>query len=295
MAGHAVEPVFGLGNTLFANLMATLDAHGNASSLSAMVINEPLAWCATGNVELVGGPNNESKPVKRKGFFGLVPSQKTLVLFDPVRRMLLQLDSTTMQYRNLDKVPTGETPIFSDPANGSVVLWDARRQILSEKKSGPSKRARRIKFRNEYQVLQQGSRFAAIRTDVANNGFRIHEIPEWTGVTQEREFNFKLPEGYRVSQATVIPLFDRKLALVTGRTDDVRRRWQKVFLVDYRDGKILREFKTDGVDYFGECGISPDTKNILLVEMNGTNSTASKTRIFNLSKETERQLEIIAP
>jgi hypothetical protein len=297
VASAKLEPVFGLKDIAQADLIPTLDMAGNANTLAALVTNGEDSFCALGDVEFVGGPNDQSKPVKRKGFFGVVPTTRIPVAFDPVRRALVQLDTVSMQYRQLYKVPGKDFPVFTDPVRGRMILWNGQQRLLVEHTAGIplEKKARKVKFREGYQVLQQGYRFAAIKTDVPNNTFVIHEMPEWTGVTQEKEYSIKLPGGYSVAQSMVLPLFDRKLALVTARNDQTRRRWQKVFLWDYRDGKILREFSAGGINYFGEAGISPDTKTIVLVQMSGATGTAEKVRVFNLSKESEREILLESP
>ncbi|NBX24410.1 MAG: hypothetical protein EBR52_10020, partial [Microbacteriaceae bacterium] len=108
-------------------------------------------------------------------------------------------------------------------------------------------------------------------------------------------YKLKLPATFSVTQAQIWPSFDRKIALITAKTDDVRRRWQKVFLYDYSDGRLVHEFAAKGTDYFGEVGISPNTKSIVVVGMNGSQSVADKVIIRDLSKETTREVKLMNP
>lgn len=292
-------PGFGLRNTLAADLVMTFDNRGFATSMAAAIMEPAFSNCARGDLELVSGFAGTKGPVRRKGFLGVVPSFRVPVLYDPMTRNLLQLDTDTMQSRFLAKVPPDLHAVHADPLGGKLIFWDNGRRTLSlaavkESASKPV-RARSIKFKNDYQVLQSGNRFAAIKVDPSDNSFTIHEIPVWTGVTREGEYKFKLPATNTVSQAQIWPNFDRKIALVAGRTDDVRRRWQKVFLVDYGKGRILREFKAQGTDYFGEGGISPNTKTIALINMSGNQSVADKVMVFDLSKKTNREIKLAAP
>ncbi len=292
--GSAV-PQFGLRNTLTANLMVTLDPMGFSSGMAAVVSEPALGNCARGEIELISGASNTSGPIRRKGFFGVVPFSRIPVIFEPLTRNLLQVDTNTMQSRYLTKVEPGSHVIHVDPLVGRSTLWNDKKRTLSTTSTAANFRRQRIKVKSGFQILQHMGRFAALQISGPANSIAIHEIRSWTKVTKDAEFNFKLPGTNSVTQAQIWPNFDRKIALVQGRTDDVRRRWQKVFLVDYGEGRVIREFTTKGVDYFGEVGISPNTKTVVLVHMNGAQSVADKLLIVDLSKGTTKEVALTVP
>ncbi len=295
LASASAVPQFGLRNTLAADLMVTIDPMGFSSGMAAVVSEPAFANCARGEMELVSGVSNASGPVRRKGFFGIVPFNRIPVLFEPLTRSLLQLDTNTMQSRALSKVEPGSHAIHVDPLAGKSTQWNEKKRTLTTISSSANASRRMIKVKEGFQILQHMGRFAALQISGPKNSITIHEIRSWTGVTKDGEFNFKLPVANSVTQAHVWPNFDRKIALVQGRTDDVRRRWQKVFLVDYGEGRVIREFSTKGVDYFGDVGISPNTKTIVLVHMNGAQSVADKIMIVDLSKGTTKEVTLSVP
>jgi len=295
LASASAVPQFGLRNTLAADLMVTIDPMGFSSGMAAVVSEPAFANCARGEMELVSGVSNTSGPVRRKGFFGIVPFNRIPVLFEPLTRSLLQLDTNTMQSRALSKVEPGSHAIHVDPLAGKFTQWNEKKRTLTTISSSANASRRMIKVKEGFQILQHMGRFAALQISGPKNSITIHEIRSWTGVTKDGEFNFKLPVANSVTQAHVWPNFDRKIALVQGRTDDVRRRWQKVFLVDYGEGRVIREFSTKGVDYFGDVGISPNTKTIVLVHMNGAQSVADKIMIVDLSKGTTKEVTLSVP
>ena len=303
LASGASTPRFGLKNTLNADLVMTLDSHGFASGMAAAILPPAFANCGRGDLELVSGFTDASGPVRRKGFLGIVPSYRVPILYDPVTRNLLQLDTDTMQSRFLAKVPSGSHIIHVDPLGGRLILWDNALRTLtssvissgSREVPGASRKLKSIKVKSGYQLLQTGARFAAIKISPAENSITIHEIPAWTGVTKEGEYRLKLPPAYSATQAQVWPNFDRKLALITAKTDDVRRRWQKVFLYDYGSGRLIYEFTAKGLDYFGDVGISPNTKAVVVVGMNGAQSVAEKVVIRDLSKEVTNEFQLTKP
>jgi hypothetical protein len=295
LASASAVPQFGLRNTLAADLMVTIDPMGFSSGMAAVVSEPAFANCARGEMELVSGVSNASGPVRRKGFFGIVPFNRIPVLFEPLTRSLLQLDTNTMQSRALSKVEPGSHAIHVDPLAGKFTQWNEKKRTLTTISSSANASRRMIKVKEGFQILQHMGRFAALQISGPKNSITIHEIRSWTGVTKDGEFNFKLPVANSVTQAHVWPNFDRKIALVQGRTDDVRRRWQKVFLVDYGEGRVIREFSTKGVDYFGDVGISPNTKTIVLVHMNGAQSVADKIMIVDLSKGTTKEVTLSVP
>jgi len=295
LASASAVPQFGLRNTMAADLMVTLDPMGFSSGMAAVVSEPAFANCARGEMELISGVSNASGPVRRKGFFGVVPFNRIPVIFEPLTRSLLQLDTNTMQSRALSKVEPGSHVIHVDPLAGKSTQWHEKKRTLTTISTSANSSRRMIKVKDGFQILQHMGRFAAVQISGPANSVTIHEIRSWTGVTKDGQFNFKLPVANSVTQAHVWPNFDRKIALVQGRTDDVRRRWQKVFLVDYGEGRVIREFTTKGVDYFGEVGISPNTKTIVLVHMNGAHSVADKLLIVDLSKGTTKEVALTVP
>jgi len=303
LVNGGAAPHFGLKNTLNADLVMTLDNHGFASSMAAAVLPPAIANCGRGDLELISGFTSATGPVRRKGFLGIVPSYRVPILYVPLNRNLLQLDTDTMQSRFLAKVAPGLHIIHVDPLGGKLILWDNGQRTLSlrnmtdgaKQPAGAAGILKSIKVKAGYQILQNGARFAAMRISPADNSITIHEIPAWTGVTKEGEYKLKLPATFSVTQAQIWPSFDRKIALITAKTDDVRRRWQKVFLYDYSDGRLVHEFAAKGTDYFGEVGISPNTKSIVVVGMNGSQSVADKVIIRDLSKETTREVKLTNP
>ncbi len=303
LVGGTAAPHFGLKNTLNADLVTTLDSHGFASSVAAVILPPAFASCGRGDMELISGFTSSTGPVRRKGFLGVVPSFRVPVLYEPLNRNLLQLDTDTMQSRFLVKVPPGLHIIHVDPLGGKLTLWDNGLRTLSltnitmtaNQPANVPRKLKSIKVKDGYQILQTGARFAAMRVSATDNTITIHEIPAWTGVTKEGEYKLKLPAAFSATQAQVWPNFDRKIALVTAKTDDVRRRWQKVFLYDYSDGRLIYEFAAKGTDYFGEVGISPNTKSIVVVGMNGSQSVADKVIVRDLAKETTREIKLTSP
>ena len=295
LTSGTVLPEFGLRNTLSADLMVTLDSKGFASSFAAVVADPAFSDCARGDLELISGVSASAGPIKRIGFLGVVPFHRTPVLFEPLTRTLLQLDTKTMQSRFLAKVSSGSYVVHADPLSGKQTIWDETKRTLTTISQSSTSRPRTIKVKDGYQVIQNMGRFAALKISAAANSVTIHEIPTWTGVTKEGEFNFKLPAENSVSQAMIWPNFDRKIALVTGRTDDIRRRWQKVFLVDYRAGLVIKEFKTSGVNFYGEVGISPNSKSIVMAHINGAESLADKLVIVDLGRDTVKEVTLPVP
>lgn len=297
MNGVAI-PEFAVRNTLNADLVVTLDNRGFASSMAAAVLAPAFANCGRGDMELISGFTGTSGPVRRKGFLGVVPSFRVPILYDPLTRNLLQLDTDTMQSRLMAKVPPGLHIVYADPLGGKLTLWDNGKRTLSVvafKSAGDPAKLRSIKVKDGFQILQSGGRYAAMRVSPAENSITIHEIPAWTGVTKEGEYKFKLPAAFNVSQAQVWANFDRKIAVVTAKTDDVRRRWQKVFLLDYATGQVIHEFTGKGTDYFGEAGISPNTKTIVVVSMNGNQGVADKILVRDLVKNSTREIKLTTP
>lgn len=288
-------PQFGLRNTLAADLLATLDSAGFASSMAAVITDPAFSNCARGDLELVSGASNGSTSIRRKGFFGSIPSNRTPILFEPLNRNILQLDTSTMQSRNLGKVEPGNDVVYVDPLTSRQTHWDAKKRTLTTVSMPLAKTQQTIKVKEGFQILQTMGRFAALKVSASTNSILINEISSWTGVTKNSDFSFKLPATNNVTQALVWPNFDRKIALVQGRTDDVRRRWQKVFLVNYGEGRVIKEFSTKGVDYFGEVGISPNTKFIVLTHMDGAQSVADKIIIVDLSRNTSKEVTLGIP
>lgn len=288
-------PIFGLRNTLHADLLTTLNPQGNAVSTANVITPPGESHCARGNFELVSSVSSDKGPIKRRGDFGVIPYYRTPVLLEPLSRKLLLLDTRTMQSRKIAEAPLGTHPVFIDPIRGMMTTWDPGARRLTSGSISGNKKAKTVKLQPGQQILQVNGRFAAIKMESRTNSGTIHEVANWTRVVKNGDYRFKLPEAYSVSQALVAPNFDRKIALITARDTDVQQKWQRAFLIDYKTGRMIREFKAPGTDYFSAGGISPNGKNVLLIQNSGKTSTADKIFNFDLNKETINQIALPVP
>lgn len=191
-------------------------------------------------------PRNDKQISAFEKKIALVASQRYPRPFDLATQRMLDMDVQRLQFRKLPgNVPSGELPLYSDPRRRVLYTFTEQasfRGIIEHS----TQRERRLDVPPGSRVLQQGSLFGLGLINRVANIMEIREYPKWSGArTSKKRYRLKLPPLYNLSEAQVAIDFRKKIVAIGGADLLAKRKWRKIFFIDYRRGKRLAELEVD--------------------------------------------------
>ena len=203
-------------------------------------------------------PRNDKKISAFEKKIALVTSLRYPRPFDIVTRRMLDMDVRRLQFRKLPgNVPLGELPLYNNP----------RRRVLYTFTENPSFRGiinrstrleKKLEFPPGSRILQQGNAFALSMVNRATNIMEIREYPKWSGArASKKRYQLKLPPFYNLNDAQVAIDFRKKIVAIGGAELFAKRKWRKIFFIDYRRGKRLAELEVDPPLFADTIAVDP--------------------------------------
>ena len=263
------------------------------SSWSGVLFDGDAHLCRYGKVRFFSSyPRNDKKISAFEKKVALVTSSRNPRMFDIVSRRMLSADVSRFQFRKLlGTVPMGELPLYSDP----------QRRILYTFTESPSFRGiinrstrleKRLNVPAGSRVLQQGQAFALSTVNRANNIMEIKELPQWSGIrASKKRYRIKLPQLYSFNEAQAEIDFRRKIIVIGGASLLTKRKWNKVFFIDYRRGKQLAVLDVEPQMLADTIAIDPFG---LYIAINVVRVTDGKTAYLALFDLTKRKLHKVS-
>ena len=263
------------------------------SSWSGVLFEGDAHLCRYGKVRFFSSyPRNDKKISAFEKEVALVTSSRNPRMFDIISRRMLSADVSKFQFRKLlGSVPVGELPLFSDP----------QRRILYTFTEGPSFRGiinhstrqeKRLNVPVGSRVLQQRQAFAISTVNRANNIMEIKEFPRWSGVRAEKKrYRIRLPQLYSLSEAQAKIDFRKKIIAIGGANLLVKRKWSKVFFIDYRSGNQLAVLDVEAQMLADTIAVDPFG---LYIAINVVRVTDGKTTYLALFDLTKRKLHKVS-
>ena len=187
-------------------------------------------------------PRNNKKISAFEKDIALVSSARNPSPFDLVTRHMLNMDVQRLQFRKLPGfVPVGEVPVYSD-ARWRALFTFAENTSFRGLIDRSTRNERRLDFPRASRLLQHGNTFALSTVNRATNIMEIREYLKWSGVrARNKRYRLKLPKFYSLSEAQVAIDISKKIVAIGGAGLLAKRKWRKIFFIDYRSGKQLAE------------------------------------------------------
>ena len=274
---------------------ASLITYGDpAAAISGIAFIGRTAGCYAGAAQVltVSFKRKEDRAERTTGHFQLVETPTGRMLVDQKKSAIVEMDPSTFQLRISRRVTKGDRPLYFDPAKKLLVTWrdDGKQRGLVV---DDGQDVKRLGFRANDRVVQQGGRFAVAHLDANANTIELTELPDWTKVEKAARFKLEVPPAYPVSSAGITVNFDKHLALVYGANFLAKKNWQRVFVYDYGKGELLGAVPVTGSEYLNYAGIDP-TGAYAIVEVRdeATRRTLSG-KIFNVAKKSFDDLDFV--
>lgn len=218
--------------------------HGNPpSGWSGILFEGNAHTCRYGMARFFSSaPRNDKKISAFEKEIALVGSLRNPRPFDMKVRRMLEMDVQRLQFRKLTgHVPPGELPLYSDPRRRLLYTFAENHNFrgIIDRSTGYE---RKLDFILGSRVLQHGNMFALSMVNRAANIMEIKEFPKWSGArARKKRYRLRLLPSYNLSNSQVVIDMRKKIVAIGGAGLLTKRKWQKVFFIDYRSGKHLAE------------------------------------------------------
>ncbi len=238
-------------------------------------------------------PHRNKKISAYEKTIALVSSTKNPRPFDLGSRYMMSMDVRRLQFRRLRRnVPLGEVPIYSDE----------RRRLFFTFAESPSFRGiidrstlseRRLAFPPGSRVLQQRSAFALSSVNRATNTMEIEEYPKWSGAkARKKRYRLQLPSFYSLVESQVVVDMRKKIVAIGGASLLAKRKWRKVFFIDYRRGKQLAVLNVEEHLLADSVAVDPFGLYMAINVVRETDGKTAYLALFDLSKRKLRKVAL---
>lgn len=240
--------------------------------ISAINFDESARDClnGVGTYAAISMPKNESKikTIKEKGVFSFINSPEQMLVFESIKRNLVEIDFDLMQTRfQILSVYPEEVPLYFDALKRH--LYTFKRQTKTSTRGliaydGGNKAAARLEFPRGDRLLYQGKLFGSMQTNAIENKLTLLKLEKWSGKGAAEKFSIVLPGIFSVKDAAVQMDFKKNFAVVYGFSQKERKKWKKLFIYDLISGQELGHFSQDEKIYPKNVYLSPDGSSVIV-------------------------------
>ncbi len=211
--------------------------------------------------------NKVDKAVQLSGNFALIETLTGRVFSDMKKNAVLEMDAVSFQTRSSAKHRPGERPLFFDPLKRLLVTWhhDKKQRGLVAYFSDQLIPDAALSIPEWDRLLRDKDLFGAYSVQEKANVVVIHEIPEWSGVTEKKDHTLKVLPEVPVMNSSLIADFKFKFVGFVAPTWKERTKRNKVYLYNYSTGALLGKISPAAGDIPGYVAISPNGR-LLIVE-----------------------------
>ena len=250
--------------------------------------------CRSGKARFFNSDPRDGKQISAfEKQIALVSSSRQSLPFDLVSWRMLDMDVQRFQFRKLFlSVPKGELPLYSDPLRRvlyTFALTPSFRGIIDRS----TRNGEQLEIPVGSRVLQHGRLFARSTVDRSKNIMEIGEYPKWSGSkARKKRYRFKLPRFYSLGESQAVIDFRTKTIAVSGAGLLAKRKWGKVFFIDYRRGKQLAELNVGKGLLADTLAVDPFGNYIAINIVRETNGKTVYLALFDLSKRKLHKLSL---
>ncbi len=210
--------------------------------------------------------NKGDKAVQLSGDFALIETQTGRVFSDMKKNAVLEMDAVSFQTRSSARHPPGERPLFFDPLKRLLVTWhhDKKQRGLVAYFSDQLKPGAALSVPEWDKVLRNKDLFGAYSVQEKQNSVVIHEIPEWSGVTEKKDHTLKVLPDVPVTSSSLIVNFQTKMVGFVAASWKDRVKRNNVVLYNYSNGNLLGKISPATGDIPGYVAISPNGRWLIV-------------------------------
>ena len=210
--------------------------------------------------------NKVDKAVQLSGDFALIETLTGRVFSDMKKNAVLEMDAVSFQTRSSARHPPGERPLFFDPLKRLLVTWhhDKKQRGLVAYFSDQLKPGAALSVPEWDKVLRNKDLFGAYSVQEKQNAVVIHEIPEWSGVTEKKDHTLKVLPEMPVTSSSLVVNFQEKMVGFLASSWKERAKRNKVLLYNYSTGTLLGKITPAASDVPGYVAISPNGRWLIV-------------------------------
>lgn len=268
-----------------------------AVTLLSFTGNNPACFQGPASLVSMNLGSKGGNPFEHKGNFQLIATPSGMTLADLAKSQILEIDPKSFQTKNVRKIANFERPLYFDPASKKMISWydDGQKRGLVIYPSADDRDAKRLEFKRDDIVLQQGGSFAVAHQDHAQNTIDIRELKDWTGTTNPGQFKLKLPVTYQVKNAGINIHFRQRLALVQGNNDLAKMRWRRLFIYHYPSSEPRATLTVSAHQYIHFAAIEPTGLYALIEIRNQKSRQTESVRIYEVAANRFMEIPLTQP
>jgi len=267
-----IDPVGGKAEPIY-----SLEQKGE---VALMILNDPIQAVST--VSFIGpcagsyeGPaasvtvsliKRTEKAIRFSGDFALIETHSGRVLSDLKKNAVLEMDAVSFQTKTSARYRSGERPLFFDPLKRLLIAWrhDKKQRGLVAYYSDQMTPGSALAIPERDKVLRDRDRFGAYSVQKKSNIVVIHEVPDWSGVTEKKDYTLRVTPEMPVSGSSLIVSFQAKLVGFLGASWKDRIRRNEVVLYNYSTGALIGKVSPENGDIPGYSAISPNGRWLIV-------------------------------
>lgn len=270
--------------------------HGDPlEAITAFIFQSRMNNCVLGKARYIGinvknsKGSRSSKPqtIQGNGTYHFVQTDHYPIVFDIDKKGIIEFDYQSYQSRNtFIRTQINDLPLYVNLQKRRFFAW----HFLDEKKQrglvaydSGGRVAGRLLVKSGDKIIQQKNYFAIAQFKKNTNSINIIELPRWTGGKSNREFEIFLPKSFNVLKANLKVHFEKKVAVIFGNTESIRKKYQRVIIYDYQKKWQLYNYKSPGNTYVEYMDFSPDGNWIFFEIKNRTTSKSTHLGAFSVT------------
>lgn len=275
------EPIYTLEQKGEVALMPLNDPVKAVTTVSFIGLCAPFYEGAAGSVTVsLEKEKKTDKAVRQSGDYVLADTPSGRVLADTKKNAILETDGMTFQTKLSARFEKGDRPLYFDSSKRFLVAWhqDTEQQGLVTYYNESSKPGARLAIAEGDRLLRNADRFGAYTVLGKSNSIVIHEVPDWSGVKEKKDFTVKVDPDMPVGKAAVVVNFSARVVALFSQTWTSRSAKNKVYLYSYDTGKFIGKISPAVGDVPGYVSFTRNGQMLLVETKNytGKNSTNIK-------------------
>ena len=203
---------------------------------------------------------------------------------DVASSSIKDLDPVTLQARFEMIFPKGQQPLFYSYKNKDLfTLKDSYPGTVYKYLGGSRKPSSIMKLKGGYKVLQDREKFGVVQIDRKSSSFLIREIKKWTG-DSNKKYRVSAPDGLDPDLFSIQVRFDSLLAMAMGGTPQVRRQWDRAWLIHYGKNKIVSQMKPSPGEYISEGFLGKGSRYAFLLIKDKYTDNFRRLKLYDIAK-----------
>ena len=232
-------------------------------------------------------PRLNVRSVLKPGMFGLTYLNGLPAIADLTMRNVIAIDLLSFQKRRLGGFPKDHLPLYLDSQKRVLVSLQLEGKDSFLLRTIGGKMSSKVRIAAGYRVVQMHNRFVFVKQNLGENSLTVLEAKGWADVKSSKH-KLNLPPAYPVDKAYYHLDVVEKVAVAYLKAPNRNRRWDKAFVVDYRNNRPIAQIPIPKGLYVS--GVAHLSGQLFLILKSYSSKAIAAIRSFDLKQGAWRAL-----